>query len=120
MARAWGYLILAIVTEVAGTLAMNSSGHSGNPWMYAVMFVFICTSYILLSFALRKIAVGIAIAIWEGFGTALISTISIVFLHERASPQKILGLILALLGIALMHFGEAENDASSTPGTGAN
>ena len=114
MALAWTFLLGAILTEVAGTLLMNESGHSGNPWMYGLMFIFISTSYILLSFALRKISVGIAIAIWEGLGTSLISTISILFLHERVSAQKILGLCLALGGIFLLHFGEKEEPVEPT------
>jgi len=108
MSLAWIYLILAIITEVAGTLTMNASGHSGSLWMYGLMYVFICSSYTLLSFALRKIPVGIAIAIWEGFGTALISSISMVFLNERVSTQKLLGLACALIGIILLKFGEKE------------
>lgn len=110
MIKAWIFLILAIVTEVAGTLTMNESGHSGNIWMYCLMFVFISASYTLLSFALREIAVGVAIAIWEGFGTALITIISIVFLKEGASFQKILGISLAFIGIVLMRFGEKESE----------
>ena len=106
MFKAWIFLILAIITEVVGTLLMNASGHSGKLWMYGLMCVFICTSYIFLSFALRKIAIGIAVAIWEGFGATLISSISILFLHERASPQKLLGIGLALFGMLLLHFGE--------------
>jgi spermidine export protein MdtJ len=116
MGLAWVYLILAIVTEVAGTMTMNASGHSGSLWMYALMFAFISSSYTLLSFALRKIAVGIAIAIWEGFGTALISSISILFLNERVSTQKILGLCLAIFGIILLHFGEKEESNSDLKG----
>ena len=114
MALAWAFLMGAILTEVAGTLMMNESGHSGSLWMYALMFIFISTSYILLSFALRKIPVGIAIAIWEGLGTSLISTISILFLHERVSPQKILGLGMALTGIFLLHFGEKKEPIEPT------
>jgi len=113
MTKAWILLFLAIVTEVAGTLSMNASGHSGDPRMYALMYVFICCSYTLLAFALQRIAMGVAIAIWEGLGTALISGISILFLHESASPQKLLGLGLALVGIILMHFGEDEAGQSS-------
>jgi spermidine export protein MdtJ len=116
MVQAWMFLILAIVTEVAGTMTMNASGHSGSLWMYALMFVFISSSYILLSFALRKIAVGIAIAIWEGFGTALISSISMLFLHERVSTQKLLGLGCAILGIVLLHFGEKEEVETEVAG----
>jgi spermidine export protein MdtJ len=114
---AWIYLFLAIATEVAGTMTMNASGHSGNLGMYALMYVFISSSYILLSLALRKIAVGIAIAIWEGFGTLLISSISILFLHERVSTQKILGIACALIGILLLHFGEKEETEEELSGT---
>lgn len=114
MILAWIYLGLAIATEVAGTLMMKESGHSGNPSMYALMCVFICASYTLLSFALRKISVGIAIAIWEGFGTALITSISILCLHERVSAQKIGGLGLAVFGIVLLHFGEAKEETKSS------
>ena len=115
MILAWIFLILAIITEVVGTLTMNESGHSGSWAMYALMCIFISSSYILLSFALRKISVGIAIAIWEGFGTALITGISILFLHERISAQKIGGLALAMFGIVLLHFGEVK-DEETLPG----
>lgn len=108
MIIAWIFLVLAILTEVIGTLTMNESGHSGNPWMYVLMWVFISSSYVFLSFALRKISVGIAIAIWEGLGTALITGISILFLHESVSIQKIVGIGMAVFGIVLLHFGEAE------------
>ena len=108
MLVAWTFLILAITTEVAGTLMMKASGSSGDLAMYGLMYVFISSSYILLSFALRKIAVGIAIAIWEGFGTSLITIISVALLHETVSIQKILGLALAMCGIAMLHFGEAD------------
>jgi spermidine export protein MdtJ len=114
MAKAWIFLLLAIVTEVAGTLTMNASGHSGSLWMYALMYVFISSSYFLLSFALRKIAVGIAIAIWEGLGTALISSISILFLNEKVSTPKLLGIGLAIFGILLLHFGEKETEENTT------
>lgn len=106
MISAWIFLVLAIVTEVAGTLTMKESGQSGDLWMYAMMWVFISASYILLSFALRKIAVGVAVAIWEGFGTALIASISMIFLGEPVSFQKLLGIFMAMGGILLLHFGE--------------
>lgn len=110
MTLPWIYLLLAILTEVAGTLTMNASGHSGSLFMYLLMFVFISSSYTLLSFALRKIPIGIAIAIWEASGTSLISSISMFFLNEQISLRKILGLVLAALGMILLHFGEASHN----------
>ena len=110
MGKAWFFLVLAIATEVAGTIAMNASGDTGNLWIYALMYFFISSSYYLLSFALRRIAVGIALAIWEALGTALITIISIAFLGESASPQKLFGIGLAMVGILLLHFGEDRSE----------
>ncbi|AHI05346.1 putative multidrug transmembrane resistance signal peptide protein [Bdellovibrio bacteriovorus W] len=108
MVVAWVFLILAVVTEVAGTLTMNASGQSGNLWMYALMCIFISASYTFLSFALKKIAVGVAIAIWEGLGVTLISLISFFLLDQSLSMQKIAGLVLAVTGIILLNFGEVK------------
>lgn len=113
MVKAWLFLVCAIITEVAGTLTMNASGHTGSLAMYGLMYIFITTSYILLSFALREISIGIAIAIWEGFGTALITGISILFLDEAVSIQKILGIVLAVCGVVLLHFGEASEEVET-------
>lgn len=106
MAYAWLFLILAVVTEVAGTLSMNASGKSDGILMYVLMCLFIGTSYWFLSFALKRIAVGVAIAIWEGLGVFLISTISVLFLDQPLNLQKTIGLILAVTGIILLNFGE--------------
>ncbi len=106
MAIAWLFLALAVLTEVAGTLTMNASGQSGSLAMYALMCAFIGMSYVFLSFALKRIAVGITIAIWEGLGVTLITVISVLYLDQPVSLQKFLGLALAVLGITLLNFGE--------------
>lgn len=56
----WILLGLAIATEITGTLSMKwasvSDGNSG----FILMLVMISLSYILLSFAVKKIALGVA------------------------------------------------------------
>ncbi len=106
MVFAWLFLVLAVLTEVAGTMTMNASGKTGSLWMYALMCVFIAGSYTFLSFALKRIAVGIAIAIWEGLGVTLISVISLIYLDQVLSIQKIVGLALGVAGIICLNFGE--------------
>lgn len=106
---AWLWLIIAIFTEVIGTLAMNSSGDSSSPWMYILMYIFICMSYISLSFALTVLPVGIAIAIWEGLGLTLITCLSYFFLGESLTLIKFIGLLFAISGIILVTFGEAKS-----------
>ncbi len=58
-------LALAIIAEITGTLSMKwaaSGGHTG----FILMLAMIALSYIFLAFAVKKIALGVAYALWEG------------------------------------------------------
>jgi spermidine export protein MdtJ len=54
--RAWVLLSLAIVTEIIGTLFMKWSSLNGSHSGYLMMLGMIACSYILLSFAIKRIA----------------------------------------------------------------
>lgn len=101
----WFLLALAIVAEITGTLSMKwaslSGGHSG----YILMLTMISLSYIFLSFAVKKIALGVAYALWEGVGIFLITLFSVVLFDESLSPMKIAGLTTLVAGIMLIKSG---------------
>jgi len=64
----------------------------------AIMLVFYILSLSVLSLALKKLEVGVAYAVWSGFGIALIATIGIVFFKETISVQKVLFIGLIIIG----------------------
>ena len=68
----WILLGLAIAAEITGTLSMKwaSVGHGNSGFI--LMLVMIALSYIFLSFAVKKIALGVAYALWEGIGIYLL------------------------------------------------
>lgn len=67
----WILLGLAIAAEITGTLSMKwaSVGHGNSGFI--LMLVMIALSYIFLSFAVKKIALGVAYALWEGCSAAI-------------------------------------------------
>lgn len=101
----WILLALAIVAEITGTLSMKwasiSDGHSG----FILMLVMITFSYIFLSFAVKKIALGVAYALWEGIGILLITLFSVLLFDESLSVLKIAGLATLVVGIILIKSG---------------
>ncbi|HHR5877615.1 TPA: multidrug/spermidine efflux SMR transporter subunit MdtJ [Providencia alcalifaciens] len=101
----WIFLAVAIVTEVIGTLSMKHASVSGDFTGMAVMYVMIATSYILLAVAVKKVALGVAYAMWEGVGVLLITTFSVLWFGESLSPMKIGGLVFLITGIALIKSG---------------
>ena len=87
----WILLGLAIATEITGTLSMKwASVSEGN---------------IFLSFAVKKIALGVAYALWEGIGILFITLFSVLLFDESLSLMKIAGLTTLVAGIVLIKSG---------------
>lgn len=105
---AWVLLLLAIFSEIIGTLAMKWSSVDESGSGYLVMLVMIACSYIFLSFAVKKIALGVAYALWEGIGIVLITLFSVQLFGEPLSPMKIAGLTVLIAGIMLIKTGTTQ------------
>ncbi|MBA2347750.1 MAG: multidrug efflux SMR transporter [Solirubrobacterales bacterium] len=96
--NAWVALVLAILTEVAATVALKSAGEGSVP-ATAVVVAGYLASFVLLAVVLRSIEVGTTYAIWAGAGTALVATIGIVALGEAVSFAKLASLALIIAGV---------------------
>lgn len=97
----------AILTEVAGTSTMALIPESETGWLHHLpMWLLIALSYLLLAKAAKTISIGIAFALWEGLGIALITAVSVLFLGYELSVQEWIGLALAIVGIVMVTLGE--------------
>ncbi|WP_075181794.1 multidrug/spermidine efflux SMR transporter subunit MdtJ [Pantoea sp. 1.19] len=101
----WSVLILAIVAEITGTLAMKWASVHQQPLGFGVMLVMIALSYILLAISIKKIALGVAYALWEGVGIMLITLFSIALFDEAFPPLKAFGLAALVSGIVFIKYG---------------
>ena len=101
------FLTGAILTEVAGTSTMALIPESEAGWFnYLPMWLLIALSYLMLAKAAKTISIGIAFALWEGLGIALITAVSVLFLGYELSVQEWIGLALAIVGIVMVTLGE--------------
>ncbi|AML58316.1 Spermidine export protein MdtJ [Serratia rubidaea] len=101
----WLFLGLAIATEIIGTLSMKYASVSGGVMGHMVMYVMITASYILLSVAIKRVALGVAYALWEGIGILFITLFSVLWFDEPVSMLKLLGLATLIAGIMLVKSG---------------
>jgi small multidrug resistance pump len=99
----WIYLVIAIVFEVAGTTAMKFSEGFTKTVPSVVMFVFYILSLVALTYALKKIDMSMAYAVWAGVGTALITIVGIFLFKEPAGMVKILSIALIIIGVVGLH-----------------
>lgn len=94
----WIFLILAILTEVAGTTLLKLSDGMKNLVPTIASLILYLVSLGLLGLSLNKLDVSVAYAIWSGLGTALIVGIGIFFLGEAVTWQKLLFIGFIVVG----------------------
>lgn len=96
---AWICLVLAILTEVAGTTAMKMSQGFTHLLPSVLIFVFYMLSLCFLSLSLKRMEVGYAYAIWSGLGTMLIYIIGVGLFYEPVTMIKTLSVACVIGGV---------------------
>ena len=99
----WIFLILAILSEVAGTICMKLSAGFTKPLPSILMWVFYAICFSLLPLTLKKIDVSVAYAIWSGVGTALIATVGVLYFREPLTPLRVIGLVAIVAGVVALN-----------------
>lgn len=110
MRLSWLFLIAAILTEVAGLTAMKAMTAGGGYAGYLIMYAAIALSYYFLAKAVEEISVGVAYAVWEGSGVALITLVSVLIFGHHLTAREMLGIGLAVAGIICVNAGEVHAD----------
>jgi small multidrug resistance pump len=105
MDLSWVILIAAILFEVAGTTSMKLSAGFTKLLPSILVFLFYGCAVAALTFALKRIEIGTAYAIWSGLGTALIAVIGMVWFRETASPVRLASIALIIIGIVGLNLG---------------
>ena len=70
-------------------------------------FHFYAASFVALTFAIKKIDISVAYAIWSGVGTALIALVGILYFKEAATMLKFASIFLIIAGVAGLRIGSS-------------
>ncbi len=100
---AWFYLAIAIVSEVIGTLALKSSDGFTHAAASAVCVVAYCVAFYFLSLVIKSIPVGIAYAVWAGFGIVLITTIAALWFKQVPDIPAVIGIVFIVTGVVIIN-----------------
>ena len=99
---AYVYLLVAIVAEVLGTVALKSSQEFTRFWPSVAVVVGYAVAFYMLTLVLRTIPVGIAYAFWAGLGIVLVTLIGVVAFGERLDLPAIVGLAMIIGGVVVI------------------
>jgi small multidrug resistance pump len=93
------YLLLAILAEVTGTTCVKLSEGFTRLLPSVLLFVFYGLSLGFLALALKKVDLGLAYAIWSGFGIALVASVGVLWFREPVTAMKVVSMGLIVAGV---------------------
>jgi small multidrug resistance pump len=96
-------LLLAILSEVVGTVALKASEGFARLGPNVLVVVGYGLSFYLLAQALKQIPLGIAYAIWSGLGTAGAVVAGILLWREALDLAGVVGILLIIAGVVLLN-----------------
>jgi small multidrug resistance pump len=112
LAQCWIILFGCIAVEVTGSVCLKLS----NQYQYLLpsVMMFVCFGLSIAGFpyALTRIDLGTAYAVWSGVGTAVTAAIGIVAFHEKATWLKLIGVGIIIVGVILLNVAEADEEKS--------
>lgn len=111
--RAWLFLGLAIVTEVAGSLSLKAA--LDNPAFYLVVVGGYVAAFSCLAQVLREgLSLGVAYGVWGAAGVALTAIFSTVLFGEPMTWVMALGIAVIIAGVVCIEIGaQAANRSRS-------
>ncbi|MEM9014764.1 MAG: multidrug efflux SMR transporter [Pseudomonadota bacterium] len=100
---AYALLTIAIVFEVIATTALKMSDGFSKPIPSLVVVAGYSAAFYFLSLVLEKLSVGFTYAVWSAVGIVLITTIGVVFFHEKADAAGVIGMGLIIAGVIILN-----------------
>lgn len=107
MNGSWLLLGLGIALEVAGTVCMKLADGFRDLRAAGLMYIFYALSLTTLTFAFKRLDIGVAYAIWSGAGLGLIVLIGMVWFREPATTARVVYLLFILIGLLGLRLARA-------------
>lgn len=102
---AWLFLVVAILTEVTATLALQAAV-KGSRWWYLLVAVGYVVAFTMLSLSLGEgMPLGVAYGIWTAAGVALTAVLGKVIFKQPFTGMMALGVALIAGGVLLIEVG---------------
>ena len=105
---AWLLLVVAIATEVIGTLSLRASDGFTQLVPAVITVVTYLVSIVLLAVVLKTLPVGIVYAIWSAVGIALVAVLGRLIFGDPVPPLAAVGMVLIVGGVSLVGFSGAK------------
>lgn len=97
------YLVVAIVAEVVGTMALKASDGFTNLVPSLIMVAGYAMSFYLFSLVVKTMPVGVTYAVWAGLGIVLVTLAGAVVYKQVPDLAAFVGMALIVAGVVIVN-----------------
>jgi small multidrug resistance pump len=98
------YLLLTIFSETAAVLFMKASNGFEKKLESGVAIAAYLLSFVFLTFALKRMPMGTANAVWAGASTVLVAILGVWLFRETMTGRQVFFLALIVAGLIGLHW----------------
>ena len=95
----WLYLVIALLLDVVATLSLKLSDGIRQRPIAVLAYILFLVSFTFFGLAMKKLEVGLVVALWAGGGLAIVAVIGMLYFQESISFSKCLFLGLVVIGV---------------------
>ena len=96
---AWFLVVVAGLFETAFAVLLKQSAHFTKLWPTVGFAACALASFGMLSYAVNKLEIGPAYAVWTGIGAAGTAVVGMILLDESVSILKIASISIIVVGV---------------------
>jgi small multidrug resistance pump len=100
---AYSLLGLAIISEVVGSTFLVKSEGFSKLFPSIMVIILFSLAFYLLSHVIKTIPLGIAYAIWAGFGIVLTAIVGYVLFKQTLDAPAMIGIALIVSGVVVIN-----------------
>jgi len=89
--------------EVGGTTSLKMSDGFTKVLPTISTVVLYLLTFLFLGFAVKKIDLSVAYAVWSGIGIIILALVSFLFLNEKMNLIKIMGILFIIGGVVIVN-----------------
>lgn len=97
------YLLITIIAEVVGTMALKASEGFSRLGPSLIVVVGYGVSFYFFSLVLKVMPVGVAYAIWAGLGIVLTAVLGAVLYKQVPDAPAVVGIGLIVAGVLVIN-----------------
>ncbi len=112
MNKAYLYLLIAILSEVAASTALRATKSFTQLVPSIITVVGYAISFYALSYTLGTIKLGIAYAVWSGVGMILVTILGFLVYGQKLDWPAIAGILMIIGGVIVIQLFSQESAVS--------